>query len=75
MSACCCIGAQNGAPLCPCRMKNVVIRDGRYVEETDLGPVGSTMETYPFNLDIEPLSGKGIASIVDKALSGFKPLK
>lgn len=40
MWACECIGPQNGEPRCPCQMKNVVIRDGRYIEkERDLGPV------------------------------------
>lgn len=38
--ACNCIGPQNGEPLCPCQMRNVIIRDGRYVQkERDLGPV------------------------------------
>jgi len=36
--ACCCIGPQNGEPVCPCRMKYVTIKDGRYVSITDLGP-------------------------------------
>ena len=37
--ACYCIGPQNGEPVCPCRMKNVVIVDGRYKEIIDLGEV------------------------------------
>lgn len=37
--ACCCIGPQNGEPVCPCRMKNVLIVDGRYKEIVDLGEV------------------------------------
>ena len=37
--ACNCIGPQNGEPVCPCRMKNVVIVDGRYKEIIDLGEV------------------------------------
>lgn len=38
--ACNCIGPQNGEPYCPCMMRNVVERDGRWVRtETDLGPV------------------------------------
>lgn len=44
-SACCCIGPQNGEPVCPCRMRNVTIENGRYVRKEDLGPVspyGST---------------------------------
>jgi hypothetical protein len=37
---CNCIGPQDGQPLCPCAMHDVVIRDGRYVlPERDLGPV------------------------------------
>jgi len=43
--ACNCIGPQNGQPLCPCQMRGVVERDGRYVRpEQDLGPVPSKME-------------------------------
>lgn len=39
VSACFCMGPQNGQPLCPCAMKNVFIRDGRYIRrEVDLGP-------------------------------------
>lgn len=38
--ACACIGPQNGQPLCPCRMRGVKIKNGRYVlPERDLGPV------------------------------------
>ena len=42
LMACFCIGPQNGEPLCPCRMRGVIIRDGRYIlPEKDLGPVAS----------------------------------
>lgn len=38
--SCNCVGPQNGEPLCPCKMRNVIIRDGRYIQkEHDLGPV------------------------------------
>ena len=40
--ACNCIGAQNGAPVCPCRMEGVTVENGRYVERRDLGPVTNT---------------------------------
>ena len=36
--ACNCIGPQNGDPGCPCQMRNVSVKDGRYVKTTDLGP-------------------------------------
>ena len=36
---CNCVGPQNGDPVCPCRMRCVVVENGRYVEKTDLGPV------------------------------------
>jgi hypothetical protein len=36
---CGCIGPQNGQPLCPCQMRGVQIKDGRYVRIQDLGPV------------------------------------
>ena len=35
-----CKGPQNGETLCPCRMKDIIIRNGRYIQkERDLGPV------------------------------------
>lgn len=37
--SCFCRGPQNGQPLCPCAMRDVTIRDGRYVQIIDLGPV------------------------------------
>lgn len=37
--ACACVGPQNGQPLCPCQMRGVIVRDGRYImPERDLGP-------------------------------------
>lgn len=38
--ACNCIGPQNGEPYCPCKMRGVERRGGRWVEpERDLGPI------------------------------------
>ena len=38
--ACNCIGPQRGEPLCPCKMRGVIVRDGRYIlPEQDLDPV------------------------------------
>ena len=40
MHPCNCIGPQDGQPLCPCRMRGVIVKNGRYViPEQDLGPV------------------------------------
>jgi hypothetical protein len=40
MSPCACMGPQNGEPLCPCAMRSVQVKDGRWVmPERDLGPV------------------------------------
>jgi hypothetical protein len=37
--ACNCIGPQNGEPKCPCMMRNVFKKNGRWVQaEIDLGP-------------------------------------
>jgi len=37
---CFCIGPQNGEPKCPCEMKGLIQRDGRWIQpEVDLGPV------------------------------------
>lgn len=42
--ACGCVGPQNGEPYCPCRMRGVTQRDGRWIEpERDLGPVRPTV--------------------------------
>lgn len=38
-SACFCVGPQNGEPLCPCQMRGLVKKDGRWVRpEQDFGP-------------------------------------
>ena len=43
--ACNCVGPQRGEPLCPCQMRGVMIRDGRYIlPEQDLGPVKSNSD-------------------------------
>lgn len=36
--SCFCIGPKNGQPVCPCRMRNLQVQDGRYVEVIDHGP-------------------------------------
>ena len=37
---CHCIGPQNGQPACPCAMRGMIIRNGRYIKpEQDMGPV------------------------------------
>lgn len=36
---CNCIGPRPGEPRCPCAMRNVIKRDGRWIQiEQDLGP-------------------------------------
>lgn len=43
MNSCYCMGPKDGQPLCPCKMKNVIIRDGMYViSEKVIGPVPSS---------------------------------
>lgn len=38
LNCCNCIGPQGGQPLCPCQMRGVVVKGGRYVmPERDLG--------------------------------------
>ena len=40
--ACFCVGPQNGEPLCPCGMRGLVQRDGRWGKpEKDFGPVNT----------------------------------
>lgn len=39
VQSCFCIGPQNGEPLCPCQMRHIIVRNGRYIKpEVDLGP-------------------------------------
>lgn len=46
LKTCCCIGPQNGEPRCPCEMKNVIIRNGRWIQpEVDLGPISPATAT------------------------------
>lgn len=48
---CNCMGPQNGQPKCPCQMRGVVQRDGRWIEpERDLGPVRPSPPDIPFHL-------------------------
>lgn len=44
VGACFCMGPQNGQPVCPCAMKFVIIKDGRYVSVRDLGPAPTKKE-------------------------------
>lgn len=37
--SCGCIGPQGDDPLCPCQMRSLTIKDGRYVRIEDFGPV------------------------------------
>jgi len=39
IKTCFCIGPQNGDPVCPCRMRNLQKKDGRWIEIIDHGPV------------------------------------
>lgn len=39
---CACVGPKNGQPLCPCQMRGVTIKDGRYIRIQDLGPAPDT---------------------------------
>ena len=42
VSPCYCIGPQNGQPRCPCAMRGVVVRNGRYIQmEVALGPASN----------------------------------
>lgn len=55
--ACNCVGRRNDEPLCPCAMRGVVIRDGRYVlPERDLGPV-SRVEGKRFDNLLKEMDG------------------
>ena len=45
LDTCFCVGPQDGLPCCPCRMKDVHVRSGRYVEFRDLGPVPQHLRT------------------------------
>jgi len=37
---CNCVGPQNGEPACPCAMRRLIKRNGRWVQpEVDMGPI------------------------------------
>ena len=43
ITQCGCIGPQRGEPLCPCAMRGLIKRDGRWIKpEVDFGPVNET---------------------------------
>lgn len=45
--SCNCIGPQNGEPLCPCMMRGISQKNGRWVRpEQDLGPVQTQEEKH-----------------------------
>jgi len=45
---CNCIGPQNGEPKCPCMMRGLIQRDGRWIEpEKDLGPIRNVSPKEP----------------------------
>ena len=45
--ACCCMGPQDGEPVCPCAMKYVKIVDGHYIQISDLGKVNYSKFNHP----------------------------
>jgi hypothetical protein len=49
MKECFCMGPQDGQPLCPCRMRHVQVKDGRYVEMIDHGPALSDAEDSDYS--------------------------
>lgn len=52
--ACGCVGPQRGEPRCPCQMRGVIERDGRWiVPEQDLGPV-RRYEGMPNSIGFSP---------------------
>lgn len=56
MSACFCIGPQNGEPLCPCEMKGLIKRNGRWIRsEQDLGPVRDPEIIDPYGNNNGPI--------------------
>jgi hypothetical protein len=42
--SCFCVGPQNGDPVCPCQMRNVEVKDGRYIQVIDYGPAPTPQE-------------------------------
>lgn len=43
--SCFCVGPRPGEPVCPCRMRNMVMKDGRWVETIDHGPADEINES------------------------------
>lgn len=46
---CNCVGPQPGQPKCPCQMRHLIQRDGRWIQpEVDMGPVALTQADMEF---------------------------
>jgi hypothetical protein len=53
--SCNCMGPRNGEPKCPCMMRNVIQRDGRWIQkEVDLGPIRPVPQTWVMRPDGRP---------------------
>lgn len=65
--SCNCVGPQKGQPLCPCQMRGLIQRDGRWIRpEQDLGPVD---DPHP----LQPLQDAGQAWDAD-TMAGLEAL-
>lgn len=68
IKSCNCIGPQGDDPVCPCRMRNVRVRDGRYVEEIDHGPAVGRVD-YDTTRDVtEAIIPLEIPSLTNKRM-------
>jgi hypothetical protein len=49
--SCNCLGKQPGFPRCPCQMRGLIERDGRWIQpEQDLGPISTLTANKSSNL-------------------------
>ena len=52
--SCGCVGPQNGEPLCPCMMRGMIKRDGRWIRpEQDLGPVVKSIDKALHDIEVD----------------------
>lgn len=60
MSACFCIGPQDGQPECLCAMRNVSVINGRFVRMQDIGPAPDT----PISIFLNDATKKAIKDAI-----------
>lgn len=71
MSACFCMGPQNGEPLCPCAMHGLKIVNGRWVRIEDFGPAPTGWEPRDED-EIIFESGQKVINTIERSMKNVE---